>query len=87
MCCVCDVVVLQLGGAVHVPDAETRHSLPKRSALKTVQAQSRTSSFCTPKSGNSTLTPSQHSALKSGSSKRDKFLEVSLKMIRHVAVV
>nr|XP_040021425.1 F-box only protein 43 [Gasterosteus aculeatus aculeatus] len=68
---------IELGGAVHVPDAETRHSLPKRSALKTVQAQSRTSSFCTPKSGNSTLTPSQHSALKSGSSKRDKFLEVA----------
>uniref|UniRef100_G3NH24 F-box protein 43 n=1 Tax=Gasterosteus aculeatus TaxID=69293 RepID=G3NH24_GASAC len=53
---------IELGGAVHVPDAETRHSLPKRSALKTVQAQSRTSSFCTPKSG---------------SSKRDKFLEVA----------
>ncbi|KAL6108695.1 fbxo43 [Pungitius sinensis] len=69
---------LELGGAIHVPDAETRHSLPKRSALKTVQAQSRTSSFCTPQSGNSTLTPSQHSALKSGSSsKRDKFLEVA----------
>ncbi|XP_075952773.1 F-box only protein 43 [Anarhichas minor] len=69
---------LELGGAVHVPDAETRLALPKRSALKTVQAQSRTSSFCTPQSGNSTLTPSQHSALKSGSSsKRDKFLEVA----------
>ncbi|XP_068591958.1 F-box only protein 43 [Cebidichthys violaceus] len=69
---------LELGGAVHVPDAETRLTLPKRSALKTVQAQSRTSSFCTPQSGNSTLTPSQHRALNSGSSsKRDKFLEVA----------
>ncbi|KAM8871102.1 F-box only protein 43 [Spinachia spinachia] len=69
---------LELGGAVHVHDAETRHSLPKRLALKTVQAQSRTSSFCTPQSGNSTLTPSQLSALKSSSSsKRDKFLEVA----------
>ncbi|XP_051261183.1 F-box only protein 43 isoform X2 [Dicentrarchus labrax] len=69
---------LELGGAVHVPDAETRLALLKRSALKTVQAQSRTSSYCTPQSGNSTLTPLQHSALHSGSSsKRDKFLEVA----------
>ncbi|XP_037641494.1 F-box only protein 43 [Sebastes umbrosus] len=69
---------LEHGGAVHVPDAETRLAVFKRSALKTVQAQSRTSSFCTPQSGNSTLTPSQHSALNSGSShKREKFLEVA----------
>ncbi|KAF1387398.1 hypothetical protein PFLUV_G00078280 [Perca fluviatilis] len=69
---------LELGGAVHVPDAETRLALHKRSALKTVQAQSRTSSYCTPQSGNGTLTPSQHSALNSGSShKQDKFLEVA----------
>ncbi|KAI3361488.1 hypothetical protein L3Q82_013638, partial [Scortum barcoo] len=70
---------LELGGAVHVPDAETRLALLKRSALKTVQAQSRTSSFCTPQSGNSTLTPLQHSALHSGSSsKREKFLEENI---------
>ncbi|XP_054477380.1 F-box only protein 43 [Anoplopoma fimbria] len=69
---------LELGGAVHVPDAETRLALLKRSALKTVQAQSRTSSFCTPQSGKSTLTPSKHSTFNSGSSsKRDKFLEVA----------
>nr|XP_046256639.1 F-box only protein 43 [Scatophagus argus] len=69
---------LEHGGAVHVPDAETRLTLLKRSALKTVQAQSRTSSYCTPQSGSSTLTPLQHSALNSGSSsKRDKFLEVA----------
>ncbi|XP_038568160.1 F-box only protein 43 [Micropterus salmoides] len=69
---------LELSGAVTVPDAETRLTLLKRSALKTVQAQSRTSSYCTPQSGNSTLTPLQHSALHSGSSsKRDKFLEVA----------
>ncbi|KAM9352977.1 F-box only protein 43 [Symphorus nematophorus] len=69
---------LELGGAVHVPDAETRLTLHKRSALKTVQAQSRTSSFCTPQSGNSTLTPLQHSIIHSGSSsKREKFLEVA----------
>uniref|UniRef100_A0A3Q2ZS09 F-box protein 43 n=1 Tax=Kryptolebias marmoratus TaxID=37003 RepID=A0A3Q2ZS09_KRYMA len=35
------------GGAVQVSDAETRVTLLKRSALKTVQAQSRTSSFLT----------------------------------------
>ncbi|XP_029307423.1 F-box only protein 43 [Cottoperca gobio] len=69
---------LELGGAVHVPDAETRLALLKRSALKTVQAQSRTSSFCTPQSANSTLTPSQHSTLNLGSShKRERFLEVA----------
>ncbi|XP_070692176.1 F-box only protein 43 [Pempheris klunzingeri] len=69
---------LELGGVAHVPDAETRLALLRRSALKTVQAQSRTSSYCTPQSGNSTLTPLQHSVLLSGSSsKRDKFLEVA----------
>ncbi|XP_047455713.1 F-box only protein 43 [Mugil cephalus] len=69
---------LELGGSVTIPDAETRLALLKRSALKTVQAQSRTSSFCTPQSGNRTLTPLQHSALNSLSSgKRDKFLEVA----------
>uniref|UniRef100_A0A667ZIW3 F-box protein 43 n=1 Tax=Myripristis murdjan TaxID=586833 RepID=A0A667ZIW3_9TELE len=39
---------LELGGAVHVPDAETRLTLLRRSVLKSVQAQSRTSSYCTP---------------------------------------
>ncbi|XP_044063079.1 F-box only protein 43 [Siniperca chuatsi] len=69
---------LELSGSVHVPDAETRLTLLKRSALKMVQAQSRTSSYCTPQSGNSTLTPLQHSTLHSGSrGKRDKFLEVA----------
>uniref|UniRef100_A0A3Q1G945 F-box protein 43 n=1 Tax=Acanthochromis polyacanthus TaxID=80966 RepID=A0A3Q1G945_9TELE len=48
-------------GAVHVSDAETRVALLQRSGLKTVQAQSRNSSYCTPHS----------------SSKRDKFLEVA----------
>ncbi|KAM8735289.1 F-box only protein 43 isoform 1-T2 [Acanthopagrus schlegelii] len=68
-----EAAALELGGAVHVPDAETRHSMLKRSALKTVQAQSRSFSFCTPQSGNSTLTPLQHGS----SSKREKFLEVA----------
>ncbi|XP_034553725.1 F-box only protein 43 [Notolabrus celidotus] len=68
----------ELGSAVHVPDAETRLTLVKRSALKMVQAQSRSSSFCTPQSGNSTLTPLQHGIMNSGSSsKREKFLEVA----------
>uniref|UniRef100_A0A8C2X0Q7 F-box protein 43 n=1 Tax=Cyclopterus lumpus TaxID=8103 RepID=A0A8C2X0Q7_CYCLU len=74
---VCDVV-FQLAGDDNVNEAETRLALLKRSALKKVQAQSRTSSFCTPKSGNCTLTPSQHRTLSSGSrSKRDEFLEVA----------
>ncbi|XP_035483300.2 F-box only protein 43 [Scophthalmus maximus] len=71
---------LELGAPVHVPDAETRLTLLKRSALKTVQARSRTSSFCTPQSGSSTLIHPEHSfVLSSGgsSSKRDKFLEVA----------
>uniref|UniRef100_A0A3B4F9G0 F-box protein 43 n=1 Tax=Pundamilia nyererei TaxID=303518 RepID=A0A3B4F9G0_9CICH len=69
---------LELGAAVHVADAETRAMLLKRSALKTVQAQSRTSSYCTPQSGSRALTPLQLSALHSdSSSKRDKFLEVA----------
>ncbi|KAK1896101.1 F-box only protein 43 [Dissostichus eleginoides] len=69
---------LEHGGGVHVPDADTRLALLKRSALKTVQAQSRSFSFCTPQSANSTLTPSGLSTLNSGSShKRDKFLEVA----------
>ncbi|KAM4633845.1 F-box only protein 43 [Polymixia lowei] len=71
---------LKLGGAVHVPDAETRLALVKRSVLRSVQAQARTSSFYTPQSGNSTLTPLQHSAPHSGSSsssKREKFLQVA----------
>uniref|UniRef100_A0A3B5AEY1 F-box protein 43 n=1 Tax=Stegastes partitus TaxID=144197 RepID=A0A3B5AEY1_9TELE len=42
---------LEHGGAVHVSDAETRVALLQRSALKTVQAQSRTSSYCTPQFG------------------------------------
>ncbi|XP_013768764.1 F-box only protein 43 [Pundamilia nyererei] len=68
----------ELGAAVHVADAETRAMLLKRSALKTVQAQSRTSSYCTPQSGSRALTPLQLSALHSdSSSKRDKFLEVA----------
>ncbi|XP_074538772.1 F-box only protein 43 [Halichoeres trimaculatus] len=68
----------ELGGTVHVPDAETRLALVKRSALKMVQAQSKTSSFCTPQSGYSTLTPLRQNILSSGSSsKREKFLEIA----------
>nr|XP_020462421.1 F-box only protein 43 [Monopterus albus] len=69
---------LELGAAAHVPDAETRLALLKRSALKTVQSQSRTLLYCTPHSEDSTLTKLQHSGAHSGSkSKRDKFLEVA----------
>uniref|UniRef100_A0A3P8SE95 F-box protein 43 n=1 Tax=Amphiprion percula TaxID=161767 RepID=A0A3P8SE95_AMPPE len=46
---------LEHAGAVHVSDAETRVALLQRSALKTVQAQSRTSSYCTPQSGSLTV--------------------------------
>ncbi|XP_030014232.1 F-box only protein 43 [Sphaeramia orbicularis] len=67
---------LQLGNVIYVPEADTRLTLLKRSALKTVQTQSRSSSSCTPQSGGSTLTPLQRSASHSGS-KRDKFLEVA----------
>lgn len=60
----------------HVPEADTRAVLIKRSALKTVQSQSR--SFCTPQSGSRSVTPLQNSTLHSGSScKREKFLEVA----------
>uniref|UniRef100_A0A3P9Q8X7 F-box protein 43 n=1 Tax=Poecilia reticulata TaxID=8081 RepID=A0A3P9Q8X7_POERE len=58
---------------------ETRSALPKRSALKKIQAQSRTSSssYCTPPLANTLATP-QHGTLSTGSStKRDKFLEVA----------
>ncbi|KAM8846319.1 F-box only protein 43 isoform 1-T2 [Synchiropus picturatus] len=67
---------LETGSSVNVADAETRLTLLKRSALKTVQSQSKSSSFCTPQSGSSTLTPITYSTLHS-TSKRDKFLEVA----------
>ncbi|KAM9722720.1 F-box only protein 43 isoform 2-T2 [Menidia menidia] len=62
---------LEFGTSVHISEAVT---LLKRSALKTVQVQSRTSIYCTPQSSSSTLTPVQHGTSASGS-KRDKFLE------------
>ncbi|KAM4735287.1 F-box only protein 43 [Anableps anableps] len=65
-------------GVLRISEAEIRPALLKRSALKKIQAQSRTSSYCTPQSANSTLTPLQHSNLNTGSSsKREKFLEVA----------
>ncbi|XP_061772531.1 F-box only protein 43 isoform X2 [Nerophis ophidion] len=68
----------EMGGTVLVADTETRLALNKRSVLKTVQAQSRTSSYSTPQSGNRTLTPLQSSTLSLGSSsKQDKFIEVA----------
>ncbi|KAL0963318.1 hypothetical protein UPYG_G00304600 [Umbra pygmaea] len=67
----------ELGSAVHVPDAETRLALLSRSALRSVQAQSRTpggsSITHTPQSATGTLTPIQpHST-----SKQDTFLQVA----------
>lgn len=62
-------------GASFATDSERKHSLQKRSALKTVQAQASTPSFCTPLSASGT--PSQRSALSSGSSKREKFIAVA----------
>ncbi|XP_049585816.1 F-box only protein 43 [Syngnathus scovelli] len=66
------------GTTAYVADAETRLALLKRSPLKTVQAQSRTSNYCTPQSGTRTITPLHYSTLSLGSSsKRDKFIEVA----------
>ncbi|XP_047218104.1 F-box only protein 43 isoform X3 [Girardinichthys multiradiatus] len=65
-------------GVLHISEAETRSALLKRSALKRIQARSRTSSYCTPQSANSTLTPSEHGTLSTGSSsKQEKFMEVA----------
>ncbi|XP_051920870.1 F-box only protein 43 isoform X1 [Hippocampus zosterae] len=65
----------EFAGTAH---AETRLALLKRSPFQTVQAQSRSFTYCTPQSGNRTLTPLQYSTLSLGSSsKRDKFLEVA----------
>ncbi|XP_056142930.1 F-box only protein 43 [Lampris incognitus] len=71
-------VALERGDAIHVPDAETRLTLVKRSVLGSVQARSRDSSFCAPQSGKGILTPSQHSTSHSGSStKQEKFIQVA----------
>ncbi|XP_036071808.1 F-box only protein 43 [Oryzias melastigma] len=66
-------------GTVHICDAETRTALLKRSALKILQAQSRTSSFCTPQLASTTLTPLEHSGPRSGSSssKQEKYMEIA----------
>ncbi|XP_028327073.1 F-box only protein 43 [Gouania willdenowi] len=68
----------ETGAAVHVIDAETRGTLRPRSALKIVQPFSRTSSYCTPQSGKSSLTPLANRTSHSGNrSKSDKFIEVA----------
>lgn len=61
-----------MGGAVHVPDAETRLNLGCRSALRSVQAQSKTP--CTTPSGRTSVTPVQQNP--KFSSKREEFLQV-----------
>ncbi|CAL9705264.1 unnamed protein product [Knipowitschia caucasica] len=69
---------LEQGTGAHVPEADTRTALLKRSALKTVQSQSRSQSFCTPQSSSRSNTPVSNSPLTSaGGSKRDKFIEVA----------
>ena len=76
-----DGFVSQQGGTVHVADAETRLALTKRAVLGSIQAQSRSLSYCTPQSAKSTLTPSQLNTSHSGgssSSKREKFIQVSV---------
>ncbi|XP_057690515.1 F-box only protein 43 isoform X2 [Corythoichthys intestinalis] len=66
---------LELGGTGHVTNAENRLARLQRSALKTVQVQSSTPTYCTPQSGSRT---SQSSSLSLGNStKRDKFIEVA----------
>ncbi|KAJ0065892.1 hypothetical protein NL108_000129, partial [Boleophthalmus pectinirostris] len=67
---------LEQGEVSHVPEADTRTALLKRSALKTVQSQSRSQSFCTPQSGSRSTTPLRDSSFTSASSsKQDKFIE------------
>ncbi|KAF7226248.1 F-box only protein 43 isoform X1 [Nothobranchius furzeri] len=69
---------LEHGGPVHVSGVETRVGLLHRSPLKAVQAQSRTTSYCTPQSASSNVTLLQHSTAKTtGRSKRDTFLKVA----------
>ncbi|KAJ8386307.1 hypothetical protein AAFF_G00175030 [Aldrovandia affinis] len=65
----------ELGGAAHVSDAETRLNLQCRSALRSVQAQSKTPSTRTPTLGNGTFTPVQHKA--HSASKLDRYLQVA----------
>ncbi|XP_036372112.1 F-box only protein 43-like [Megalops cyprinoides] len=65
----------ELGGVAHVPDAETRLNLLCRSALRSVQAQSKTPVSHTPTSGNGNFTPVQHKGC--SVSKRDEFLQVA----------
>ncbi|CAL8247930.1 unnamed protein product [Lota lota] len=71
---------LEQGGTVHVTDAETRLALTKRTVLGSIQAQSKSLTYCTPQSAKCTLTPSQLNTSHSGgssSSKREKFLQVA----------
>ncbi|XP_036395478.1 F-box only protein 43 [Megalops cyprinoides] len=69
-------LAFELGSAAHVPDAETRLNLLSRSALRSVQAQSKTPSSHPPLSGNDSSTPGKHST-KHSASKRDGFLQVA----------
>ncbi|KAK7930672.1 hypothetical protein WMY93_007067 [Mugilogobius chulae] len=68
---------LEQGIVPHVYEGDTRTCLVKRSALKTVQSQSKCQSLCTPQSGSRSVTPLQRSTLNLTSSKQDKFIEVA----------
>ncbi|XP_062394526.1 F-box only protein 43 [Sardina pilchardus] len=68
----------EMGSALHVPDAETRLNLACRSALKCVQAQSKTP--CTTPSGRASATPVQQNP--KHSSKREEFLQVAKTLFR-----
>ncbi|XP_030638966.1 F-box only protein 43 [Chanos chanos] len=69
------------GSATHVPDAETRLNLVSRSALSSVQAQSKTPSSRTPL-GKGTFTPIQDKVSHS-SCKREEFLQVAKTLFSH----
>ncbi|KAJ8394623.1 hypothetical protein AAFF_G00044260 [Aldrovandia affinis] len=69
-------IAFELGTAACVPDAETRLNLPCRTALASVQAQSKTPRCHTPLSGNSSFTPVRDS-VKQSASKREEFLQVA----------
>ncbi|XP_041964280.1 F-box only protein 43 [Alosa sapidissima] len=68
----------EMGSALHVPDAETRLNLVCRSALKSVQAQSKTP--CTTPSGRAFATPVQQNP--KHFSKREEFLQVAKTLFR-----
>ncbi|KPP71897.1 F-box only protein 43-like [Scleropages formosus] len=68
-------MALELGGTIYIPDADSRLNALSRSALRSVQPQSRTPIICTSVSGNSSA--KEMKKITHLDSKRDKFLEVA----------